>query len=117
MAGRIERGEVRLCRLPAPDKERPVLVLTRSSALPYLSRATVAPITSTIRGVPSEIALGPEDGMKQACAVNLHNLVTVAQSSLGRRVAQLGSRRMKDVCAALAFALGCDAAATDGESG
>lgn len=108
MAGQVERGEVRLFRFPAPDKARPVLVLTRSSAIGYLSRLTVAPITSTIRGVPSELMLGPEDGMKQACAVNLHNLVTVPKAGLGRRVAQLGEQRMDAVCAALAFALGCD---------
>ena len=87
MAGRLERGEVRLYRFPSPDKERPVLVLTRGSALGYLARVTVAPITSTIRGVPSEVALGTEDGMKQPCAVNLHNVVTVAKDGLGRRVA------------------------------
>ena len=108
MAGRIERGEIRLHRFPAPDKERPVLVLTRSSAIDYLSRVTVAPITSTIRGVPSEVALGPEDGMKQPCAVNLHNVMTVNQANLGRRVAELSSPRMRQVCSALAFALGCD---------
>jgi mRNA interferase MazF len=97
-----------LYRFPAPDKERPVLILTRASAIPYLSRVTVAPITSTIRGVPSEVALGPEDGLKQPCAANLHNVMTVAQQSIGRRVAQLGPRRMREVCAALAFALGCE---------
>ena len=85
-----------------------MLILTRSSALPYLSRATVAPITSTIRGVPSEVALGPEDGMKQSCVVNLHDLITVSQQNLGRRLSQLSPRRMKEVCAALAFALGCE---------
>lgn len=85
-----------------------MLVLTRSSAIPYLSRVTVAPITSTIRGVPSEVALGPEDGMKQPCAANLHNVVTVNQQNLGRRLAQLSPRRMREVCAALVFALGCD---------
>ena len=85
-----------------------MLVLTRSSALPYLSRATVAPITSTIRGVPSEVVLGPDDGMKQPCAVNLHNVITVSQENLGRRVGELEPRRMREVCAALAFALGCD---------
>ncbi len=109
MAGGIDRGEIRLCRFPAPDKQRPVLVLTRASALRHLSRVTVAPITSTIRGVPSEVALGPDDGMKVPCAVNLHNVVTVSQAGLGRRVAQLDASRMRDVCAALAFALGCDA--------
>ena len=108
MAGRLERGEVCLYRFSPPDKERPVLVLTRSSAIAYLSRVTVAPITSTIRGVPSEVALGPEDGLKQNCAVNLHNVVTVNQQSLGPRLTQLTSRRMSEVCAALAFALGCD---------
>ena len=85
-----------------------MLVLTRSSALAYLSRVTVAPITSTIRGVPSEVALGPEDGMKQPCAVNLHNVMTVSQANLGRRVAELSPPRMRQVCSALAFALGCD---------
>ena len=108
MAGRLERGEIRLYRFPEPDKERPVLILTRGSAIPYLSRVTVAPITSTIRGVPSEVALGNEDGMRQSCAANLHNLMTVGQRGLGRRLAQLSSRRMREVCAAIAFALGCD---------
>jgi mRNA interferase MazF len=107
MAGRVERGQVRLYRFPPPDKQRPVLVLTRDSAVSYLTRVTVAPITSTIRGVPSEVALGPDDGMKQACAVNLHNVVTVAKEYLGRRVAHLDERRMREVCDALGFALGC----------
>lgn len=108
LAGRLERGEVRLYRFSPPNKERPVLVLTRSSAVAYLSRVTVAPITSTVRGVPSEVALGPEDGMKRNCAVNLHNVVTVNQGGLGRRLTQLSPRRMSEICAALAFALGCD---------
>lgn len=108
MAGEIERGDVRLFRFPAPDKQRPVLVLTRDSALGYLARVTVAPVTSTIRGVPSEVSLGTEDGMKQPCAVNLHNVVTVPKANLGRRVARIEARRMQEVCAALAFALGCD---------
>ena len=84
-----------------------MLVLTRGSAIHYLSRVTVAPITSSVRGVPSEVVLDVEDGMKQRCAVNLHNLVTVAQRSLGRRLAQLGEERMREVCAAIGFALGC----------
>jgi mRNA interferase MazF len=99
---------VRLFRFPAPDKQRPVLVLTRASAIDYLARVTVAPVTSTLRGVPSEVSLGTDDGMKQPCAVNLHNVVTVPRANLGRRVAHLEPRRMQEVCAALAFALGCD---------
>ena len=109
MAGGIERGQIRLVRFPAPDKSRPVLVLTRSSAIAYLSRVTVAPITSTIRDVPSEVLVGPGDGLKQPSAVNLHNVVTVEKAVIGRRVAQLDEGKMRDVCRALGFALGCDA--------
>ena len=71
--GQIARGEVRLYQFAAPDKKRPALVLTRNSAIAYLSTVTVAPVTSTIRGVPSEVVLNEEDGMKSPCAVNLHN--------------------------------------------
>jgi mRNA interferase MazF len=108
MAGRLRRGEIRLYRFPPPDKERPVLILTRDSAIGYLARVTVAPITSTVRGVPSEVALGDEDGMRQPCAVNLHNIVTVSKKHLGRRLAQLGRERMREVCRAIAFSLGCE---------
>ena len=108
MAARIARGDVRLYEFAKPDKKRPVVVLTRNSAIGYLSTATVAPITSTIRGVPSEVVLSEEDGMKSSCAVNLHNAITVSQERLGRRFAQLSSRRMNEICAALRFSLGCD---------
>lgn len=108
MAGRIARGDIRLYQFAPPDKNRPVLVLTRDSAIPYLSTVTVAPITSTIRGVPSEVVLSEEDGMKASCAVNLHHAVTISQNRLGRRVAQLGSLRMAEICAALHFCFGCD---------
>jgi len=108
MAGRIMRGDVRLYRYGRPDKTRPVVVLTRDSALHYLSAVTIAPITSSIRGVPSEVVLNEDDGMKAPCAVNLHNAVTVPREELGRRVAQLSSVRMREVCTALGFSLGCD---------
>ena len=104
----IERGEVRLYRFGPSDKGRPVLVLTRSSALPYLTNVTVAPITSTIGGVPSEVVLDADDGMKGACAVNLHNIVTVAKAGLGRRLVALREDRMREVCGAIAFALRCE---------
>ena len=108
MAGRIARGDVRLYQFAPPDKKRPVVVLTRESAIGYLSTVTVAPITSTVRGVPSEVVLNEEDGLKAPCAVNLHNAVTISQRRLGRRVAQLSSLRMGEICAALRFSLGCD---------
>ena len=108
MAGGIARGDVRLYRFALPDKRRPVVVLTRDSAIKYLSTVSVAPITSTIRGVPSEVVLGEDDGMKGPCAVNLHNTITVSQERLGRRVVRLGGLRMTEICAALRFSLGCD---------
>lgn len=107
MAGMIARGEVRLYRFPRPDKQRPVVVLTRESAISYLSGVTVAPVTSTIRGVPSEVVLTEADGMKATSAVNLHNIVTVSKAHLGRRVATLSPERLRQICAALGFALGC----------
>ena len=85
-----------------------MVVLTRDSAIAYLANVTVAPITSTIRAVPSEVALNSEDGMKSPCAVNLHNAVTVSKARLGKRVAQLPPARMKEICTALRFSLGCD---------
>jgi mRNA interferase MazF len=108
VASRVSRGDVRLYQFAPPNKKRPVVVLTRDSAIPYLSTVTVAPVTSTIRGVPSEVVLNEEDGMKAGCAVNLHNAVTISRKRLGRRVAQLSSSRMGEICAALRFSLGCD---------
>jgi mRNA interferase MazF len=108
LAGKIARGDVRLYQFASPDKNRPVVVLTRDSAIAYLSTVTVAPVTSAIRGVPSEVLLDEEDGMKSACAVNLHNAVTVSQDRLGRRVARLSPFRMNEICAAVRFSLGCD---------
>ena len=118
MAGRIVRGKIARGEVPpyqfaagakTNDKKRPALVLTRNSAIAYLSTVTVAPVTFTIRGVPSEVVLNEEDGMKSTCAVNLHNAVTVSQQRVGKRVAQLSSARMNEVCAALSFSLGCEA--------
>ena len=108
VAGIIERGDIRLYRFAPPDKQRPVVVLTRESALRYLSTVTVAPVTSTIRGVPSEVMLDEADGMKKPCAVNLHNMVTVSQQRLGRRVARVSGSKLGEICAAVRFSIGCD---------
>jgi mRNA interferase MazF len=108
MARGIDRGDVRLYTFASPDRKRPVVVLTRQSAIAYLATVTVAPVTSTVRGVPSEVMLNEDDGMKTSCAVNLHNAVTVSQQHLGKRVARLSPARMTQICAALGFSLGCD---------
>jgi mRNA interferase MazF len=80
---------------------------TRESAIGHLSTVTVAPISSAVRSVPSEVILDVDDGMKGRCAVNLHNAVTISQERLGRRVCSPNAQRMHDVCAALRFSLGC----------
>ena len=98
---------MRLYRFAPPDKQRPVVLLTRDSAIGHLSTVTVAPITSAIRGVPSEVILDEDDGMKGPCAINLHNAVTIEQRQLGRRIANLNANRMEEVCRALRFTFGC----------
>ena len=103
----LNRGEIRLYTFAAPDKQRPVLVVTRSAALKNLNTVTVAPITTSIRGVPSEVVLNEDEGMKKLCAVNLHHLVTVSSDKIGKREAALSTARMDEVCRALIFSLGC----------
>jgi mRNA interferase MazF len=103
---RLKRGEVRWYEFARPDKRRPVLVLTRDSVLEYLGEATIAPITRTVRGIPSEVALGPDDGLPEACAVNLDHVQTVARGRLGALVATLSRQRLAEVREALLFALG-----------
>jgi mRNA interferase MazF len=102
----MRRGEIRWYRFAAPDERRPVLILTRDPAIEYLGEVTVAPITSTLRDVPSEVQLTRADGMPRDCAVNLHHVQTVAKGRLGPLVATLGQARMLEVRAALLFALG-----------
>ncbi len=85
-----------------------MLIITRHSAIGLLTTVTVAPITSTIRTVPSEVILDVEDGMKNRCAVNLHNVLTIPQQRLGKRVAGLSSQRIGELCAAIRFAFDCD---------
>lgn len=103
---RVRRAEVRWYRFPRPDKQRPILVLTRDSALDYLGEATVAPITRTVRGIDSEVLLGPDDGLPETCAVNLDHVQTVPRERIGSLVTTLTPRRMEEVREALLFALG-----------
>ena len=91
---------------PRPDKQRPVLVLTRDDMVGRLHTVTVAPITTTVRQVPSEVAVGIESGLKQPSAINLHHLATVPRSGLRRYVGSASRQTMTQVRAALLFALG-----------
>ena len=89
----------------SPDKKRPVLILTRDSVLAYLGEATIAPITTTIRDIPSEVRLGPADGVPKSCAVNCDHLQTVSKARLGKLITHLPAERMGDVGRAVSFAL------------
>lgn len=101
----MQNGEVRWYKFKAPDKKRPVLILTRDSILDYLGEVTVAPITSTIRDIPSEVFLSAEDGMKKDCVVNLDHIQTVSKMKIGKRLTSLSRHKMKSVCEAIRFAL------------
>jgi mRNA interferase MazF len=102
----MRRGEIRWYRFLPPDKRRPVLILTRDAILEYLGDVTVAPVTGTIRDIPSEVRLDKEDGMPQDCVVNCDHLQTVAKSRLGGLVTTLSAVKMREVSGAVAFALG-----------
>jgi mRNA interferase MazF len=95
-------------RFKAPDKQRPVVVLSRQSVIPLLRTIMVAPVTSAIHGVPSEVVVGVEHGLKHDSAVNLDHVQTVARAQLTRWLGRLDDDTMGDVCRALAIATGCD---------
>ncbi len=104
----MKQGQVRWYTFRAPDKRRPVLVLTRDSALSFLNSVTVAPITTTVRDIPSEVYLTQEDGLFTECAVNMDNLQTVPKDRVGPLITSLSATRMADVNRAVAFALGLE---------
>lgn len=105
----MRRGDIFWYTLRAPDKRRPVLILTRTSALAYLTGVTVAPITTTIRDIPTEVVLTPEDdNVPSLCAVNLDNIQTVRRAGLQSQIGALSVFRMDEVNRALLFALGVD---------
>jgi mRNA interferase MazF len=104
----VNRGDVCWYTFKAPDKKRPVLILTRDSAIAVLNSVTVAPITSTIRSIPTEVVLTEDDGLPNICSANFDNLQTVPKSNIGDCIARLTARKMKEAGAAVSFALGFD---------
>ena len=102
----MQRGEVRWYKFSKPDKRRPVVILTRDSAMEFLGEVTVAPITSTVRDIPSEVLLTEADGMPQSCAVNLDHIQTVGKGKIGPVIATLSPRKMLELRSACFFALG-----------
>jgi len=90
------------------DKNRSVLVLTRELVRPYLNRVTVAPITSTIRGLSTEVPVGPANGLDHDCVVSLDNIVTVPTSALGRQIGCLLPAQEAELSAAVRAAFDLD---------
>ncbi len=101
----MNHGDIRWYMFARPDKKRPVLILTRNSVLGYLNEVTVAPVTSTVRDIPSEVFLTMADGMPKDCAVNCDHLQTVSKRKIGALIASLVPAKMVDVGNAIRFAL------------
>jgi mRNA interferase MazF len=108
VTGRVGRGEIWWCELPHIGR-RPVLVLSRDAAIPRLRRTLIAPCTTNVRGLPSEVLLEPgDDPVPKRSAVNLDSVESVAVGVLVERLGRLSDERMREVCAALEVAVGCD---------
>jgi len=104
----MERGEIRWYTFKAPDKKRPVVILTRNSALKFLSEVTIAPITSTIRDIPTEVILDQQADIKTVSAINLDHVQTVSKDKVGAYISKLSDSKLEEIKAALLFALGFD---------
>ncbi len=89
------------------EGRRPVCVLTRDEAIPGLRNVVVALVTARMRGLVSEVRLGPEDGMPRDCVISLDNLRTVPKAQLTEPITRLGAERIQELCTALAAASGC----------
>jgi mRNA interferase MazF len=104
----MNQGDVYWYTFREPDKRRPVLILTRNSAIAFLTSLTIAPITTTIRGIPTEVVLTEADGLFATCAVNADNLQTVPKAKFGGFITHLKPEHMREVRKAIQFALGFD---------
>ncbi|PIE63384.1 MAG: PemK family transcriptional regulator [Desulfobacter postgatei] len=102
----MKRGEIHWYKFSTPDKKRPVLILTRDSVLEYLNEVTIAPVTSTVRDIPSEVFLSKSgDGMPKDCAINCDHLQTVSKGNIGSLIIKLPAQKMLEVRNAIFFAL------------
>src|SRR5262245_25028918 len=104
----MNHGDIYWYLFREPDIRRPVLILTRQSAIGFLTALTIAPITTTIRGIPTEVVLTESDGMFATCAVNTDNLQTVSKAKFGGFITHLKPEQILAVRKAIQFALGFD---------
>lgn len=101
----VVRGEIWWAATPGGD--RPVLVMTRDPVADRLSAVVIVPCTRTVRGLTSELVLGPEDGMPTACVANFDTMHSVRRELLRRRITRLSGSKLDEACEVLARALGC----------
>ena len=104
----MKRGEIWWAELASPAGKRPVLLLSRNEAYAVRELVIVAPLTSRIRGIPSEVPLGDEDGVPRACVINVDTVTTIAKSSLRERLTALSAEKLKAIEEALHFSLGLE---------
>jgi len=101
----MRQYEILWANLPAPIGRRPVLLLTRTAAYPYLNKVIVAEVTSTIRGIPQEVSVGRKEGLARPSVANLDNVHVVPKDLLGDRLGALAPDRQREVKRALGYAL------------
>ena len=101
----MRRGEVWWAELPPPIGKRPVLLLSRDAAYSVRTSVTVSIVTRTIRAIPVEVPLGPEDGMPAHCVVNLDDILAIPKARLAERITILSTEKMTGVARAVIFAL------------
>jgi mRNA interferase MazF len=101
----MRRGEVWWAKLPLPVGRRPVVLLSRDEAYAVRNAVTVAEVTSTMRSIPVEVELGPNDGLPKKCVVNLDTIVTIRKDLLIERIATLGDEKIEQIDSAIKFAL------------
>ena len=104
----MRRGEIWWAELEPPAGRRPVVLLSRDEAYNVRSLVIVAPVTTRIRHIPSEVPLGIDDGMPQDCVANLDTITTIPKDCLQSRLTVLSTKRLKEVGAAIHFALGLE---------
>lgn len=101
----MRRGEVWWAELPPPVGRRPVLLLSRNEAYQIREFITVAPVTTRLRGIPTEVALGPREGLRRSGVANLDSIMTIRKSLLTRRISSLSPIKVEAVNQAIKFAL------------
>lgn len=104
----MRRGEVWWAELDAPVGRRPVVLLSRNEAYTVRALVTMAPITTRIRHIPSEVLLGIDDGMPRECVANLDSITTIPKDCLQERLVSLSPEKLKDIENAIHFALGLE---------